>query len=151
MNGLKTVSDFATYYNLTVNGGSGSETGILKGSVRTLPTAPDAPEDGKYFIGWSDGSLIYAAGATIVVDREISVSPYYVDKDERFLAIFVDMDGVVYEIQTSDAAGYAAAFPANEDGLAAALSELETAIWDEFCKESIWDECIYDSQMPDEG
>lgn len=41
--------------------------------------------------------------------------------------------------------------PANENGLAAALSELETAIWDEFCKESIWDECIYDSQMPDEG
>ena len=51
----------------------------------------------------------------------------------------------------ADAAGYAAAFPANENGLAAALSELETAIWDEFCKESIWDECIYDSQMPDEG
>ena len=102
-------ANFATYYNLTVNGGSGSETGILKGSVRTLPTAPDAPEDGKYFIGWSDGSLIYAAGATIVVDREISVSPYYVDKDERFIAVFVDMDGVVYEIQTSDAAGYVSA------------------------------------------
>lgn len=51
----------------------------------------------------------------------------------------------------ADAAGYAAAFPANESGLAAALSELETAIWDEFCKEGIWDECVYDSQMPDEG
>ena len=102
-------ANFATYYNLTVNGGSGSETGILKGSVRTLPTAPDAPEDGKYFIGWSDGSLIYAAGATIVMDREISVSPYYVDKDERFLAIFVDMDGVVYDVQTSDAEGYVSA------------------------------------------
>ena len=51
----------------------------------------------------------------------------------------------------ADAAGYAAAFLANENGLASALSELETAIWDEFCKESIWDEWIYDSQMPDEG
>lgn len=107
-------ANFATYCRLIVNGGSGSETGILKGSVRTLPAAPTTPEDGKYFIGWSDGSLIYAPGATIVVDRDITISPHYVEKDEgesdeRFIAVFVDMDGVVYEIQTSDAAGYVSA------------------------------------------
>ena len=66
-------------------------------------------------------------------------------------AEWLDARGILPEICDADAAGYAAAFPANENGLAAALSELETAIWDEFCKESIWDECIYDSQMPDEG
>lgn len=51
----------------------------------------------------------------------------------------------------ANAAAYAAAFPANASGLIPALNELEAAIWDEFCKESIWDECAYASQMPDEG
>ena len=52
----------------------------------------------------------------------------------------------------ADAAGYAAAFPANEKRYDIRKEDYQNMEkYAERCKESIWDECIYDSQMPDEG
>lgn len=75
-------------------------------------------------------------------------------------ALWLDARGILPEItgwsrlsgfSSADAAGYAAKYGCAPAALKAALDELEAAIWASFCKESVWDACIYDSQMPDEG
>ena len=107
-------ANYATYYDLTVDGAA---TTYYKGDTVTLPTAPTTPEDGKYFIGWSDGTNLFVAGAAIVMDKDYVLTPYYVDKDaETYLAIFTDPDGHIIDICKSDDAGYvtAPAFPASD-------------------------------------
>ena len=107
-------ANYATYYDLTVDGATST---YLKGETVTLPTAPAAPEEGKYFIGWSDGTNLFVAGAAIVMDKDYVLTPYYVDKDaETYLAIFADPEGHIIDICKSDDAGYvtAPAFPASD-------------------------------------
>lgn len=114
---LKTLSGGANYYtscDLTVDGSTNT---YLKGDTATLPTAPTTPEEGKYFIGWSDGTNLFVAGAAIVMDKDYVLTPYYVDKDaETYLAIFTDPDGHIIDFCRSDDAGFvtAPAFPASD-------------------------------------
>ena len=51
----------------------------------------------------------------------------------------------------ADKEGYANKFTVTQGEYAAVLKSMEDTIWEEFCKEKIWDECIYNSEMPDEG
>ena len=90
----------------------------------------------------------YTPGRLAGIDMILSAG----DLKASYLSFLVTMANrpLLYVPGNHDAA-YAAAFPANASGLIPALNELEAAIWDEFCKESIWDECVYASQMPDEG
>lgn len=107
-------ANYATYFDLTVDGAAST---YLKGETATLPTAPTTPEDGKYFIGWSDGTSIFVPGAAIVMDKDYVLTPYYVEKDaETYLAIFADPEGHIIDFCRSDDAGCvtAPAFPASD-------------------------------------
>lgn len=76
--------DHSTYfYTITfgLNGGSGNFENcyILQDGEYTLPDGP-TPPSGKVFVGWSDGSTTYDAGATIKISSDTELTAQYVDK-----------------------------------------------------------------------
>jgi uncharacterized repeat protein (TIGR02543 family) len=64
-----------TLYTVTysLNGGSGNlptQNATAIGETFTLPQAPTAPDASQNFLGWSNGSTIYAAGSTYTMTGE---------------------------------------------------------------------------------
>ncbi len=64
-----------TLYTVTysLNGGSGSlpiQSATALGGTFILPSAPTAPNASQNFLGWSNGSTIYAAGSTYTMTAE---------------------------------------------------------------------------------
>lgn len=76
--------DHSTYfYTITfdLNDGSGNFENcyILQDGEYTLPDGP-TPPSGKVFVGWSDGSTTYDAGAIITISSDTELTAQYVDK-----------------------------------------------------------------------
>ncbi len=75
------LSDYFYTITFDLNDGSGNfeDCYILKGDEYELPNGP-TPPSGKVFVGWSDGSTTYDAGAIITISSDTELTAQYVDK-----------------------------------------------------------------------
>ncbi|MCI5797068.1 MAG: InlB B-repeat-containing protein [Firmicutes bacterium] len=75
------LSDYFYTITFDLNDGSGNfeDCYILKGDEYELPDGP-TPPSGKVFVGWSDGSTTYTAGATIKISSDTTLTAQYENK-----------------------------------------------------------------------
>ena len=95
----------AKEFTWTVENGYDDVTATVSwGQTKTLPDEfKGVVPDGMLFVGWTDGTLIYPAGASVTVEHDMAFEPYFAEipASDEFTATFMTPDGYIVAIEHS--------------------------------------------------